>query len=138
MLPFLQGDFGNASSIHEPGRKAAAAVDLARARVAELIGADDPAQIVFTSGATEANNWVLKSFPEAGISAFEHSSLYEPALSLGHPIVSLDDAQMYDGFELFSLMTVNNETGQIFEPQAMRAIASLIHTDATQALGKIP
>src|SRR5579871_311874 len=82
MTPFLSETFGNAHSIHGYGRRAKEAVEKARSRVAELIGAD-PEQIIFVSGATEANNWVLRSFKRTAISPFEHSSLYEPGEKLG-------------------------------------------------------
>ena len=60
MLPFFAEDFGNAASvIHAPGRRAAAAVDDARERIAAVLGAE-PREIVFTSGATEANNLALQ------------------------------------------------------------------------------
>ncbi|HYO18838.1 MAG TPA: aminotransferase class V-fold PLP-dependent enzyme, partial [Dermatophilaceae bacterium] len=59
MLPFLRDQYGNPSSDHPVGQRAAAAVDQARARVADLIGAD-PADIVFTSGGTESNNLAIR------------------------------------------------------------------------------
>jgi cysteine desulfurase len=137
MLPYLEGDFGNADSIHAFGRKAMAAVDLARSRIATLIGAEDPSQVVFTSGATESNNWVLSAFPNAAISPFEHASLFEPARSLGSRILP-PDLSTQGRFELLSIMSVNNETGRIFDVRAHRAGADKLHTDATQAIGKVP
>src|SRR5579862_9237812 len=95
MLPFLGEAFGNANSIHAWGLRAHEAVERARAQVAALIGAEDPSQIYFTSGATESNNWVLNAteHDRAGhethgraahatilISPFEHSAMREPAL----------------------------------------------------------
>src|SRR5579885_2693543 len=66
MLPFLSGDFGNASSIHTPGQQARAAVETAREQVAALIGAK-PQEIVFTSGGTESDNHAIFGclFPSA-------------------------------------------------------------------------
>ena len=75
MLPYLRDGFGNAHSIHAWGRAAMDAVDVARGQVAELLGAEDPAQIVFTSGATESNNWIARSFGLLEVSRFEHSSM---------------------------------------------------------------
>ncbi len=82
MLPWLKNGFGNANSPHAFGREARQAVDIAREQVAQAIGATDPEQIVFTSGATEGNNWVLKSFVSGSISPFEHSSVREVAQEL--------------------------------------------------------
>ncbi len=138
MLPFLEADFGNANSIHGFGRRALAGVDLARQRVADLIGAEDPSQVVFTSGASEANNWVLRSFSSSAISPFEHSSLLEPAEVLGSVVLDPGLSMPEASVDLISIMTVNNETGAILEPRTHRASAARIHTDATQALGKIP
>ncbi|HWA83036.1 MAG TPA: cysteine desulfurase family protein, partial [Fimbriimonadaceae bacterium] len=80
---FLDGAFGNANSIHTWGLQARDAVERARAQVAALVGADDPSQIYFTSGATEANNWVLNAADQIVISPFEHSSMREPAIRRG-------------------------------------------------------
>jgi cysteine desulfurase len=84
MLPFLTEKFGNASSIHFFGQEARAAVDRARHQVAELINAR-PAEIVFTSGGTEANNLAIRGLVEANekygkhiiTSAIEHSAVKE-------------------------------------------------------------
>ncbi|MBX7131650.1 MAG: aminotransferase class V-fold PLP-dependent enzyme [Fimbriimonadaceae bacterium] len=126
--------YANANSIHSPGQRAGAEIERARERVAALIGADDPSEIVFTSGATESNNWVLSNFDEIFVSPFEHSSVREPALSRGgivlggfaasplpHPLSSATKSSV-DEFgraqergdrtgALVSVMSVNNETG---------------------------
>ncbi|HVT12687.1 MAG TPA: cysteine desulfurase family protein [Fimbriimonadaceae bacterium] len=83
MAPFLDQAFGNASSLHAWGLQARNAVEWAREQVARLIGAEDPSQIYFTSGATESNNWVLNAADEVVISPFEHSSLREPTIRRG-------------------------------------------------------
>jgi cysteine desulfurase len=140
MLPALRDDWGNAHSIHACGLRAMAAVEQAREAVAELVGAEDPSQIVFTSGATEANNWVLHSFEHGLISPFEHSSVLEPAQSLGYTVLANDGFTLHPPDQpapLISVMKVDNETGAIFEPEQVRPWAKALHTDATQALGKI-
>jgi len=141
MLPYFGEWFGNANSIHDPGRRAKAAVDLARERVATLIGAEDASQIIFTSGATEANNWVLSKFAGSTtvISPFEHSSVRETAIHFGSQMLANEGYRLHPapvGAELVSLMSVNNETGAILEfpdsPGALR------HSDITQQVGKLP
>jgi cysteine desulfurase len=134
MLPWLREDFGNAHSLHHWGRKAEAAVEEARAQVAELVGADDPAEIVFTSGATEANNLVLLNFSNLAISPFEHSAVREPALEAGAEIIANDgwDLTSPPSSAFVSVMAVNNETGAVLSVPGTR------HVDAVQAVGKIP
>src|SRR5215469_8453359 len=118
MLPFLSEDFGNANSIHGFGRKAMAAVDLARERIADLIGAEDPSQVVFTSGASESNNWILRAYDRAAVSPFEHSSVLEAADALGLEVLKsdcLEIAPPQDTVSLVSVMAVNNEIGTIWD-----------------------
>lgn len=158
--------FGNASSMHSYGREAAYAVEQARARVAELIECD-PEEIVFTSGASEANNTVFSIFRDIidlgskrnriVTTTIEHPSIMETVKFLrsrGYAIdevpvdrtgmVSLDVLATYLGEDvaLVSVMTGNNEIGTI-QPIAeiakmAHAIGAFMHTDATQAIGKIP
>jgi cysteine desulfurase len=140
MLPFLAEDFGNANSLHSYGRKAHAAVELARERVANLIGAEDPSQIVFTSGATEGNNWLLANFPDAVVSPYEHSSIREPATRMGlRTLLSAEERLMplSEASSLLSVMTVNNETGTVWNASELRGTAERVHSDLTQAVGKI-
>ena len=140
MLPYLTGEYGNANSLHEMGRKASSAVQLARARVAELVGAEDPSQIFFTSGATEANNWVLKAFETAAISPFEHSSLFEPAKRRGSALLENTGLELEPcphAVDLVSLMTVSNEIGTVFDPRSVKGIGKWLHSDITQAAGKL-
>lgn len=140
MLPWLGERFGNAHSLHQAGREAREAVERARAQVADLLGAEDPSEIVFTSGATESNNWVLSSATDLWISPFEHSSVREPGLRR--------NARLLDnrGFELstappeaglVSAMLVNNETGAIFRPERVRPQRGRLHSDVTQAVGRV-
>jgi cysteine desulfurase len=136
MLPFLRDSFGNANSIHELGRRSRDAVEAARAHVAELIGAEDPTQIVFTSGATEGNNWFLSAYPQAWVSPFEHASIHERAGHGKNPVLPNCGWEIAVPAEAkaVSLMLVNNETGTIWDPPAVETL----HTDMTQAAGKIP
>ena len=141
MLPFLGEAFGNANSIHSFGQRAYSAVELARRRVAALIGAEDPSQILFVSGATEANNQVLRSFATGSISPFEHSAVREPALALGLSVLENDGYQILkptERQELISVMAINNETGTMWDPAEFRDCADFIHSDLTQAVGKVP
>ena len=140
MEPYL-GLAGNAGSIHAFGRRAEAAVELARERVATAIGAEDPTQIVFTSGATEACNTVLAGFDGGWISPFEHAAVREPALARGYRVLPNDGLELLplgggQGGGLLALMTVNNEIGTIWDVRGLSAEKRF--TDATQALGKIP
>lgn len=138
MMPWLGEWVGNAHSVHGPGRAARAAVEAARAQVAEALGAEDPMQIIFTSGATEANNWLVACADDLWISPFEHSSLREPALASGGGILpnhgfTLGDP---DGTPQWrAVMRVHNETGAILDPTA--GAAQLRFSDLTQAVGKI-
>jgi cysteine desulfurase len=140
MLPYLREDFGNANSLHSFGGKAMAAVDKARAQVANFIGADAPDEIVFTSGATESNNWVIYGFPDIVVGPFEHSSLHTPANTLGRRRLVNDGLTVFPdrSASLVSLMKVNNELGTIFMPEEMATAETLVHSDVTQALGKVP
>jgi len=164
MLPYLAGTFGNPSSIHEFGFAAAEAVDRARAKIAAGLGAERR-EIIFTSGATEANNLALKGLAAAAAprrhhlvaSATEHPAVLEPLETLaraGFDITLLEVDQ--DGLPdldrlaavvdertlVVSVAAANSEIGTI---PPLRAIAdichaqgALLHTDAAQAVGKIP
>lgn len=137
MLPYLREDFGNAHSIHQWGKHAEAAVALARERVASLLNAEDPSQVFFTSGATEANNWFLGSTAPGLISPFEHSSVREPALRFGWGLLPNEEYELLSPASppsALSIMAVNNEVGTIFHCQN----DAILHRDLTQALGKIP
>jgi len=65
MLPFMKDIYGNASSVHQFGRTARKAIDEARAKVADLLGAASPEEIIFTSGGTEADNYAIKGVVHA-------------------------------------------------------------------------
>jgi len=159
MLPFLKTFYGNPSSLYRHGRVASSAVNAAREQLASLLGAQ-PEQVIFTSGGTEANNLALATVaPQArlAVSAIEHPSVIEPALhlkSLGHELTLLNvDANglvTQDAIdeiitlkpELVSIMLANNETGVVQHvahyADQLRAHGIRVHSDAVQALGKIP
>lgn len=141
VLPYLENDFGNASSIHAFGMSAHAGIERARERLAALIGAEDPSQIIFTSGATESNNWVLRSFPGGLVSPFEHSAIREPAIRLGYGTLANTELTLHAPTEpvaLISVMSVNNEIGAQWSAAEFRPWASKIHSDLTQSVGKLP
>jgi cysteine desulfurase len=138
MEPFLGMVAGNAHSIHAFGRRAMEAVERARARVAEAVGADDPAQIVFTSGATEACNTVLNAHAGGWISPFEHAAVREPAIARGYRVLLNKELQLRpapEGAGLLAVMAVNNEIGAQWDARALPAQTRFV--DATQALGKV-
>jgi cysteine desulfurase len=163
MMPYLQGQFGNPhSTTHRYGWEGKAAVDIARGQIAKLIGAAED-EIIFTSGATEANNLALRGVMEASkrkrliTLATEHSCVLETADDLrtrGYEVtilpvqadglLSLDvlRAALRDDVALVSVMMVNNEIG-VIQPIADIArltheVGALIHCDAAQAVGKMP
>lgn len=145
---------GNASAIHKAGRAARRDIEDARQKISQLVNAGSQAVIVFTSGATEANNLVLKGSGAERIlvSAIEHPSVLQaradkeiiPVLPTGViDLVALD--RMLEGNDratLISVMLVNNETGIIQPLDKVMEIAkrrgALVHTDAVQAAGRLP
>jgi cysteine desulfurase len=162
MLQFLGEEFGNPSSGYPHGWRAAEAVAAARKQVAEILGCT-PKEIVFTSGATEANNAVIKGVSwhfRAGqiiTTAAEHPAVSMPCQWLaaqGFEITTLpvDGKGRVDPEEvrraitartiLVSVMHANNETGAIQPVAEIGAITReagvLLHTDAAQSVGKIP
>jgi cysteine desulfurase len=144
---------GNPSSPHAEGRRARAIVEDAREQVAALVGAR-PAEVVFTSGGTEANNAVLSAGWDAILVAgIEHDSVLTPARASGARIVDLevdaggvvraDAASVLAGGEraLLSIQLANNETG-VLQPVAeiaagAKSRGALVHTDAVQAAGRV-
>lgn len=145
---------GNPSSVHAAGRKARAAVETARRQVAALVGALS-AEIVFTSGGTEANNLALSGAGRRRVlvSAVEHDSVLRavPGAEIvgvdGNGVVDLAALERALGSSagepaLVSVMLANNETG-VLQPIAdvvrlARAAGALVHCDAVQAAGKVP
>ncbi len=150
---------GNPSSVHAEGRRARAIVETAREQVAALVGAR-PSEIVFTSGATEANNAVMDAGWKAiCVSAIEHDSVLAPARACGAKVIALPASQ--DGVvdlgsvqealshaaqggarALLSVMMANNETG-VIQPVAeaadlARSLGVALHVDAVQGVGRLP
>jgi cysteine desulfurase len=160
MLPWFSQRFGNASSRHEYGRDARRAIDEARQRVANAVGAQ-PGEIVFTSGGSEANNLFVKGAAAAltpgtvAISAIEHPCVREPARALQRQgwrwrEIGVDRSGRVRGDDyaevlsekprLISVMLANNETGVLQDVGALAEKARpgrpWFHCDAVQALGK--
>ena len=165
MLPYYKDIYGNASSIHEFGRQARRAVDDARARVAALVGASSPEEIIFTSGGTESDNFAIKGAAHAlkakgdhiVTSTIEHHAVFNTCKFLEKEgyrvtcvgvdkdgVVKLDELKsaITDKTILVSIMYANNEMGTIEPVEEIGAIAKekgiLFHTDAVQAVGKVP
>ncbi|HET6343278.1 MAG TPA: cysteine desulfurase family protein, partial [Myxococcota bacterium] len=164
MQPYLTGHHANPTGNHAAGKAAAEAVESARAEVARFLDAE-PEEIVFTSGATEANNWVLRGVAEAHraegkhiiISAVEHPSIQNPCRALqaaglevttvpvdSHGRVSPEAiaAALRPDTLLVSVMHANNEIGSI-QPIAaiaehVRRAGARFHTDAALSAGKLP
>lgn len=153
MQKLARGELGNPAALHTPGQRAKQILDDARVAIADLINAE-PAEIIFTSGGSEANNTVINIFADQpiAVSEIEHPSILEPAKTLAskltlipvdkYGVVKPWSPQETSPPRLVSVMLVNNELGTI-EPisdlssQAHR-FSARFHTDATQAVGKIP
>ncbi|HET8727872.1 MAG TPA: cysteine desulfurase family protein [Alphaproteobacteria bacterium] len=149
----ILGQVGNASSIHAFGRAARRIVEDARERVAALVGVSSP-QVVFTSGATEANNTVLAltDRPRVLVSAIEHDSVLAAAPDAEIVPVTPEGLVDLAALEamldadnrpsLVAVMLANNEIGTLQPVAEVAAIAkrhgALVHCDAVQATGKIP
>jgi len=165
MLPYFDKYYGNPSSIHQFGRKAKNAIEKARKQVAALIGAE-PNEIIFTSGGTESNNTIFYGIISQGekfelshiiTSSIEHDAVLEPIRQFEkngcqitylpvdkHGMINLDDITKSISKQtvMISIMFANNEVGTI---QPIKEISKIcnkyqipLHTDAVQAVGKIP
>lgn len=165
-LPFLQGKYGNASSVYAFGKRARKAIEWARRQVADVVGAA-ASEIVFTAGGSEGNNTVLRGAAEWAwregrrvhivVSAIEHPSVlapcgalerlgaridYVPVSQEGRVAVESVATVLSEETCLVSVMLANNEVGTV---QDIAAIAELLkkrgvplHADAVQAIGHIP
>src|SRR3954470_7592338 len=167
MMPYLTDQsFGNPSSAHRFGRAARAGIEQSRRQIAEALGAE-PGQVIFTSGGTEADNLGIVGAALAArergaamcacVSAVEHKAVLAPAHAVCHlggrevllPVDSRGIVELQalrealaDHPAIVSVMWVNNEVGTV---QPVREIAAqcdeagvIFHTDAVQAVGKIP
>jgi len=164
MLPWLNEHFGNPSSTHVYGRRAHEAVEQAREQVDAILGCQAD-EVFFTSGGTEANNLAILGSTEAAAerrrhvvtSGVEHPATTRPCERLEHngwevtrlPVdgdgtVRVDDvrALVRGNTALVSVMLANNETGTLMPIHEISQVAhsrgALVHTDAAQAVGKIP
>jgi cysteine desulfurase len=163
MIPWFSERPGNAASAHFAGRQASFAVDKARSSVAQMLGVRE-SEIIWTSGATESNNTILRGFehPDASrrrilVGATEHKAILDTADYLASTgwvvdLVPVDsngevNAERYrallaDDVALVSLMCANNETGVVHGIEALAAeahgVGALFHSDCAQAPGRIP
>lgn len=166
MMPLFTDNFGNPSSGHRSGRAAAQAVEEARGKVARAVGMG-ASDVIFTSGATEANNLALKGL-RMGLGrpiivlagATEHKSVLHTCASLadggsefgtvpvrpdGTADIGAMESMMADNdcsIDIVSLMAANSETGVVHDIGEAARLAhdhgALLHCDAVQAVGKIP
>jgi cysteine desulfurase len=160
MRPFFIDSFGNASSIHQHGQHARAAVERAREQVAALLNCR-PAEIVFTSGGTESDNTAIFGILRPGdhliTSAIEHHAILHSAhkaqeRGIDVTFLPVSGSGVVDPFDVYralkpntkliSIMMANNETGVVQPVEQIGKIAAeaevAFHTDAVQAAGKIP
>jgi cysteine desulfurase len=160
MRPYFMEKFGNASSIHQQGQRARAAVEQSREQVAELLNCR-PAEVVFTSGGTEGDNLALFGLVKPGdhviTSTVEHHAVLNACKRLeaigcevtylpvdGRALVDPDDVRraIRPQTKLVSIIFANNETGVLQSVDEIGRITAeadvYFHTDAVQAAGKVP
>ena len=166
MRPYFSENFGNASSVHWYGQQAKSVLEKSRESIAQAIGAE-PGEIFFTSGGTESDNFALKGVAYAArkksgkshiiVSKAEHHAVLEPCEHLAQEgfdvtVLPVDEFGIVspgqirevitDGTCLVSIMTANNEVGSIYPIQEIATAAhergAMFHTDAVQAMGRIP
>jgi cysteine desulfurase len=158
MEPYLHHLYGNPSSLYRLGRIARSAIDTAREQIASLIDAP-AAQIIFTSGGTEANALALNSAQgrRITVSAIEHPAVLEnieclpdryaaisklPVAASGHVCIPHSLTNTLQPGDFVSIMLANNETGAIQDISGLVGRFNnqgiIVHTDAVQALGKMP
>lgn len=165
MRPFLTEAYGNPSSAHTFGRKMRASLERAREQAAELLGVNDPGEMVFTSCGSESDNWAIRGVIEQHpdkrhiiTTRVEHEAvrnLCERLAKGGYEITWLDvdesglldleslRAALRPDTALVSVMLANNETGVLFPIEQIGRIvrensAAAFHVDGVQAVGKIP
>jgi cysteine desulfurase len=164
MLPYYREEWGNASSVHSPGRRARQAVEESREKIAALTGAK-PDEVVFTSGGTESDNLAVRGVAAARrdhgrhliTSGVEHHAVLNTCRALEKDgfevtVLPVDQYGLVDPAELraalrpetvlVSIMAANNEVGTVEPIAELAAIASeaqvAFHTDAVQAVGRVP
>lgn len=165
MLPYLSNHWGNPSSMHSFGGNVKRALDAAREKVAALIGAEHPNEIIFTSCGSESNNLAIRGtvdaiggHPHIITSRVEHAAVLGPCHYLedkGFRLSTLDvdekgrlDLDQVREFSqsgkktVASIMWANNETGVVFPVERIGELVKegggIFHTDAVQAAGKLP
>lgn len=164
MKPFLQEFYGNPSSAHTFGREVRNIVEDSRKKVASLIGANSPNEIIFTSGGTESDNWAILGTLEANphkkhivTTRVEHEAVRKLCEKLEkdyeitwlevdeNGFLDLDELKnsLREDTAVVSVMTANNETGILFPVNEIAEIVkansdAIFHTDAVNAVGKIP
>lgn len=164
MKPFLQEFYGNPSSAHTFGREVRNIVEDSREKVASLIGANSPNEIIFTSGGTESDNWAILGTLEANpnkkhivTTRVEHEAVRKLCEKLEkdyeitwlevdeNGFLDLDELKktLREDTAIVSVMTANNETGILFPVYEIAEIVkansdAIFHTDAVNAVGKIP
>ena len=165
MVPFLASSYGNPSSAHSLGADTRTAVTKARKQVAQLLGANSPNEIVFTSCGTESDNWAilggLQARPDKShiiTTRVEHEAVRKPISQLessgfrvtwlevdGNGLLEIDQLKesLSDDTALVSIMLANNETGVLFPVSEIAEIVkersdALFHSDGVNAAGKTP
>src|SRR6478672_8247109 len=165
MQPFLTDAYGNPSSAHSLGKRMKAAVENARAQVAELIGAAEPGEIVFTSCGSESDNWAIGGFLEQNptrrhiiTTRVEHEAVRNLCTHLEQIGCEVTWLEVNETGELnledlrhalrrdtgiVSVMLANNETGVLFPIDEIGKIVrensdAVFHVDGVQAVGKVP
>jgi cysteine desulfurase len=165
MRPYLNELYGNPSSAHTFGRRMRLSVERAREQVADLVGASDPSEIVFTSCGSESDNWAIRGALELNhdrrhiiTTRVEHEAVRNLCESLersGYEVTWLEvdgeglldpdalRAALRPDTALVSVMLANNETGVLFPVEEVGRVVrensgALFHVDGVQAVGKIP
>lgn len=163
MMPFLTEEYGNASSLYAPGRRARRALDKARETVAAAVGAA-PGEICFTACGTESDNWAIRAAEEMNpgdglfvTTAVEHHAVLRTFEALQHRgrrtailgvdglgRISMEELRrtVRNGAAFVSVMAANNEVGTLMPlaevAETAHGAGAVFHTDAVQALGHIP
>lgn len=164
MMPYLEGEYGNPSSLYAFAGRARTALEVARGRIADLLHAR-PEELFFTSGGTESDNWALRGVADALgkrgkhilVSAVEHHAVLHTARALSRQGFEVEylpvdqegrvqpetlERALREDTILVSVMLANNEIGTIQPIRVLTDLAHargvLFHTDAVQAVGHIP